>query len=116
VVIEERRVRSHPGGWAEYRTEREAESERRPAKPRSAASPPSKREGPSKNRRALIERLEGEVEAAQAALDAVEQELADPARWSTPQRSDESGRRHERARRELDRAYAAWEEASEDGG
>jgi ATP-binding cassette subfamily F protein 3 len=116
VVIEERRLRSHPGGWAEYRTEREAESERRPAKPRSAASPPSKREGPSKNRRALIERLEGEVEAAQAALDAVEQELADPARWSTPQRSDESGRRHERARRELDQAYAAWEEASEDGG
>ena len=116
VVISERRLRSHPGGWAEYRAQREAESERRPAKPRSAASPPSKREGPSKNRRALIERLEGEVEAAQAALDAVEQELADPARWSTPQRSEESGRRHERARRELDRAYAAWEEASEDGG
>ncbi len=116
VVISERRLRSHPGGWAEYRAQREAESERRPAKPRSAASPPSKREGPSKNRRALIERLEGEVEAAQAALDAVEQELADPARWSTPQRSEESGRRHERARLELDRAYAAWEEASEDGG
>ena len=111
VLIENRRLESHPGGWAEYRSRRDAEREAAPAK--RPAAKRAKRAGPSKNRRALIERRESEVEAAQAALDALEHELADPSHWSTPERSAESTRRHERARAELDRAYAAWAEASE---
>jgi ATP-binding cassette subfamily F protein 3 len=111
VLIEDRRLESHPGGWAEYRSRRDGEREATPAK--RPAAKRAKRAGPSKNRRALIERRESEVEAAQAALDALEQELADPSHWSTPGRSAESTRRHERARAELDRAYAAWAEASE---
>ena len=111
VVIENRRLESHPGGWAEYRSRRDAEREAAPAKRRAAKR--AKRAGPSKNRRALIERRESEVEAAQAALDALEHELADPSHWATPERSAASTRRHAGARAELDRAYAAWEEASE---
>jgi ATP-binding cassette, subfamily F, member 3 len=112
VVIEDGRLESHPGGWAEYRSRRdEAPREVAPkAKPK-----PAKRRGPSKNRQALIERRESEVEAAQAALDALEHELSDPSHWATPEKSAASTRRHEAARAELDRAYAAWEEASEGG-
>jgi ATP-binding cassette, subfamily F, member 3 len=115
VVIEDRGLRSHSGGWAEYRAAREAERERRPAKPRAPARRVTAA-GPSKNRLALIERLESEVEAAQQALDELESELADPSHWSTPERSERSSRRHEEARRALDRAYADWERASEEGG
>ena len=51
------------------------------------------------------------VEAAEAALQALEDELADPARWTDPHREAESSARHERARRELDDLYARWERA-----
>jgi ATP-binding cassette subfamily F protein 3 len=111
VVIDDGRLVSHPGGWAEYRSRRDAERQQAPAKKRAPATR-QRRAGPSKNRQALIERRESEVEAAQAALEALEQELADPAHWSTPERSAASTRRHEEARAEVDRAYAAWEEAS----
>jgi ATP-binding cassette, subfamily F, member 3 len=115
LVIYERRLRSHPGGWAEYRAAREAERERRPARPRAGARR-STDGGPSKNRLALIERLESEVEVAQEALDELESELADPSHWSTPERSERSSSRHEEARRALDRAYADWERAMKEGG
>jgi ATP-binding cassette subfamily F protein 3 len=112
VVIEDGRLVSHPGGWAEYRSRRDSERQRTPAK-KHAAARRQRRAGPSKNRQALIERRESEVEAAQAALEALEHELADPAHWTTPERSAASTRRHDEARAELDRAYAAWEAASE---
>ncbi|MFL5870372.1 MAG: ABC-F family ATP-binding cassette domain-containing protein, partial [Solirubrobacterales bacterium] len=111
VVVEDGGLSSHPGGWAEYRSRREAE--RSPAQAKRPAPRRPKSSGPSKNRQALIERRESEVEAAQAALDALESELADPSHWATPQRSAASTRRHEEARAAVDRAYAAWEEASE---
>ncbi len=113
IVIEERRLRSHDGGWAEYRAEVdsariERESAARRAKRGREASKPA---GPSKNRLADAARLEREVEAAEAALQALEDELADPARWTDPDRAAESSARHERARRELDDLYARWERA-----
>jgi ATP-binding cassette subfamily F protein 3 len=110
VVIDNGRLKSHRGGWAEYRSRAEAERRERESKPNGAKPPRRQASGPSKNRRALIERLEGEAEAAQSALEA---ELADPSHWATPERSTESTRRHEQARRDVDRAYAAWEQASE---
>jgi ATP-binding cassette, subfamily F, member 3 len=113
IVIEERLLRSHGGGWAEYRAEVdsariERESAARRAKRGREAS---KSAGPSKNRLADAARLEREVEAAEAALQALEDELADPARWTDPHRAAESSARHERARRELDDLYARWERA-----
>jgi ATP-binding cassette, subfamily F, member 3 len=114
LVIEDRELHSHPGGWAEYRSRLEAEREARAARPRVAGGRArAKSSGPSKNRRALIERLATEAEAAQEAFEHLEHELSDPSHWSTPERSAESSRRHEEARREAERAFAAWEEASE---
>ena len=109
IVIEDHRLRSHGGGWAEYRAAVEAESVA-PSKSRERRRPAS---GPSKNRIADAERLEREVEAAEAAFRSLEDELADPSRWTDPGRAAESSRRHERARRELDDLYARWERALE---
>ncbi len=110
VVLADGHLRSHPGGWAEYRA---AEDERReaparpPEKPRRAGP-----KGPSKNRIAQAKRLEREADAADAALRALEEELADPAAWADPARAAKSTRRHEQAKRAAAEAYAAWERAA----
>ena len=43
-------------------------------------------------------------------------QAGDAVRTDLSERSERSGRRHEAAKRALDRAYTAWEEASENGG
>jgi ATP-binding cassette, subfamily F, member 3 len=112
LVIEERRLRSHPLGWADFRSQRDAERERGE---RTARNGRGQRRAarPSKNRRADLERLEREVETAEARLHELEDELGDPSHWGDPRRSAESARRHESARRELDKLYARWQEAAE---
>jgi ATP-binding cassette subfamily F protein 3 len=116
VVVQDRTLRSHPGGWAEYRAatereEREAAGRAAPKRRRSRAPV-----GPSKNRLADAARLEREVETAERAFRALEDELGDPARWADPQRAAEASERHERARRELDELYERWERALEHTG
>jgi hypothetical protein len=49
--------------------------------------------------------LESAVEDAEAALARVEDELADPACWTTPERSAESTARHEQAKRRVEELY-----------
>ena len=56
--------------------------------------------------------LERDVERAETALKALEQELADPAAWETPERSEDSAARHAAAKRAVEEAYAHWEAAS----
>jgi ATP-binding cassette subfamily F protein 3 len=114
VVIEDRHLRSHPGGWAEYRSGVEAARAAKEATeraPKKAGKP--KQAGPSKNRKADLARLEREVEAAEAALAKLEEELADPSHWSDPKRSERSTRRHDEARAQLAEAMARWEQAAE---
>jgi ATP-binding cassette subfamily F protein 3 len=112
IAIEDGRLRTHHGGWAEYRSgvegEREA-AERGARKRRRPPKPPR----PSKNRLADAARLEHEVEVAEAAFRALEDELAEPALWANPQRAADSAARHERARRELEQLYERWEETQE---
>jgi Ribonuclease G/E len=55
------------------------------------------------------QRLEYQIEQAEAALKAVEDELADPAAWSTPQRSARATARHQKAKRAVDELYERWE-------
>jgi hypothetical protein len=55
------------------------------------------------------QRLEREIEAAEAALRAVEQELADPAAWSTPELSASSAARHEDAKQTVEALYRRLE-------
>jgi ATP-binding cassette subfamily F protein 3 len=137
IAIERGTLRSYEGGWAEYqriREERRAAGEdvdgpapqdvRPPADPnartpdgraatgrsgRSGRRGKPKPSGPSKNALRREEELAAAVEAAEAALAALEQELADPARWATPYESAKSEARLTAARRAVDEAYAAWE-------
>ena len=93
VAIEDAGLHSYIGGWPEYvraREERARDEAAKPPKPgtkepkpraRSAGTPPQSTNSKEQ------QRLEREIEAAEASLKALEEELADPAAWSTPQRS-----------------------------
>jgi ATP-binding cassette, subfamily F, member 3 len=118
VAFEDAELRSYEGGWAEYARVRE---ERREPEPKRTADPPkherrgrraSANGGPSKNALARIADLEREVERAEAALAALEDELADPSMWSSPSRSERSTARHSAAKRAVEEAYSRWEQAS----
>jgi ATP-binding cassette subfamily F protein 3 len=121
IAFEDGRLRSYEGGWAEYARVREerrdAESraatavrqERRAAKP--SGNGRAARPGPSKNAVRRVAELEREVERAEAALAALEDELADPSMWSSPTGRERAAKRHERAKRAVEAAYAAWEQA-----
>jgi ATP-binding cassette subfamily F protein 3 len=115
VAFEDGGLRSYQGGWAEYARVRE---ERREAaagpkpKRREVARPPREaRSGPSKNAIRRAGELEREVERAEASLAALEDELADPAMWSSPTRRERATKRHAEAKRAVEEAYAAWERA-----
>jgi ATP-binding cassette subfamily F protein 3 len=126
VAIEDHHLESYVGGWAEYsrvREERKARGEdpnrstavlaqlpkaKTPVKPPIEAKP----KAPSKNAQRREERLAQAVEEAEAALRAVEEELADPSAWATKYESAKSEARHVAAKRAVEQAYAAWEEAT----
>jgi ATP-binding cassette subfamily F protein 3 len=65
--------------------------------------------GPSKNAQQQAKRLEAVIEAAEATLLELEQELADPAAWNDPRSAEKSTRRHAEAKRTLEALYARWE-------
>ena len=60
-------------------------------------------------------RLEEQIEEAEAELRAIEDELADPAAWSSPGRSERADERHEEAKRKVGELYEEWEEAEARG-
>jgi ATP-binding cassette subfamily F protein 3 len=68
-----------------------------------------KHKGPSKNRLSAQQRAERAVEAAEAALRALEAELTDPAAWATRYESAKSEARHTAATRAVESAYARLE-------
>ena len=140
VALEDGRLRSYEGGWAEYSRVREerreaaagartrARSERaarrrdagangdsdgvaRSPRP-SRAGPGSRAAGPSKNALKRIAQLERDVEKAEKELAALEDELADPTQWSSPSSSERATSRHAEAKQAVERAYAAWEQAT----
>jgi ATP-binding cassette subfamily F protein 3 len=123
VAVEDGTLRSYEGGWADYariREERrtaatdtaaERKRERKAAKPEpgSATNGNGSSKGLSKNARRKVGALEREIERAETALRALEDELAEPAAWSTPERSEESTARHAAAKQAVEDAYAEWE-------
>ena len=68
-----------------------------------------KQKGPSKNRLSDQQKAERAVEEAEAALRALEEELADPAAWATRYESAKSEARHTAATRAVEAAYARLE-------
>jgi ATP-binding cassette subfamily F protein 3 len=114
IAFENRSLRSYEGGWAEYarvRAERQEEAAPKRAK-REPAERPKRGDGPSKNAIKRAGELERDVERAEASLAALEDELADPAMWSSPTRRERATKRHAEAKRKVEEAYAAWEQAS----
>jgi ATP-binding cassette, subfamily F, member 3 len=122
VAVEGGTLRTYQGGWADYwrmREERDGAGEQASGAPRASApraqeSPPAKRsrerpKGPSKNRVSAQQKAEQAVEDAEAALTALEQELADPAAWATRYEAAKSEARHTAARRAVESAYAELE-------
>jgi ATP-binding cassette, subfamily F, member 3 len=124
VAFENRRLRNYEGGWAEYARARDERREaeaaaaaagRRRGRERrrtdgAAARRPDR--GPSKNAQRRLAELEHDVEHAEAALTELEDELADPAMWSSPSRSERATARHTAAKKAVEEAYARWEQAS----
>jgi ATP-binding cassette subfamily F protein 3 len=130
-------LRSYVGGWAEYvrvrderaaaeaqaKSEAKAEAksqakfgaksqaksgERSEAEPRPKSSRKAKASGSA----ASQEKLEQQIETAEAALRVVEDELADPAAWSGAAASARSTARHEQARRAVEQLYERLERVS----
>ncbi len=71
--------------------------------------PKPKAKGPSKNRLADQQKAERAVEEAEAAMRALEQELADPASWATKYEAAKSEARHTAAQRAIEDAYSRLE-------
>ncbi len=119
VAFEDGTLHSYVGGWPEYLRVREERAElaaaakqaattRAHSKSKPAAKPAKAHangRGGSTKQQAM---LEAQIEQAEAALRAIEDELADPGAWSTPARSAESTARHEAAKRAVDELYAQY--------
>jgi ATP-binding cassette, subfamily F, member 3 len=74
-----------------------------------AAARGTKPKAPSKNRLREQAKAEREVEAAEAAMKALEDELTDPAAWASEYEAAKSQARHTAARRAVEDAYARLE-------
>jgi ATP-binding cassette subfamily F protein 3 len=124
VALEDHTLHSYVGGWPEYvrvRAERSAKPAPAPAaKPaaKSAKSPrKAERDGGAKRtpparttgRGNGAARLEAEIEAAEKALAAVEDELADPDAWASPSATARSTAKHEAAQQAVAELYERYE-------
>ena len=120
VAVEDRKLRVFLGGWSEYR-EQEEEQAARDAEPGTtgrAKQPERGREARRARAQARAEvadvrKLENEIEAAEATLRELEEELADPAAWSDPRTSARSTKRHDEAKEKLRTLTERWEAALE---
>jgi ATP-binding cassette subfamily F protein 3 len=113
IAIEERDLKSYMGGWADYARARD---ERKAAEQAAAKAPAGKNGGKrrqsqqpkpavSKDRKRRMAAVETEIQSAEAALATLEDELADPSAWSTPERSADSAKRHDRAKKVVEQLY-----------
>ncbi len=140
IALEEQTLHSYVGGWAEYVRVRE-ERARTPAGKAPAGKAPAAKApalGSPASARATVAKagsgngkrnppvrktasrgdqgsLERKIEAAEAALSAIEDELADPAAWASPAATARSTSRHEEARRAVAELYERWEAVAEVG-
>jgi ATP-binding cassette subfamily F protein 3 len=135
IALEDGHLRSYQGGWAEYSRLREERRDAERARPgrekratakakaaaadgaaspaaRSAGNGRAKPSGPSKNAIRRVAQLEREVEKAESALRAIEDELGDPSAWVSPTASERAAKRHAEAKKAVQDAYARWEAAS----
>ncbi len=99
-------ARSGAKAAAAAKAARQGRPRAKPARADRAAHPP----GPKPAAEATG--LEQEIEAAEAALRAIEDELADPAAWADARQNGRSTARHEEAKLTVEELYARWEAAA----
>ena len=116
IVCEDGGLQSHPSGWAEYQRRRDEQASATAAAAKSESSRSSrKRRGaqPAEKAARKAAKLEERIERAEAELREVEEELADPAAWATPDRAEQATGRHAAAKRAVEKLFAEWEQAQE---
>ncbi|HEU5104505.1 MAG TPA: ABC-F family ATP-binding cassette domain-containing protein [Solirubrobacterales bacterium] len=113
LVCEGGRLESHQSGWAEYqlRRDEEATEASAAAKPRGGGGKKYSATKPAQKAARKAAKLEQRIERAEAKLRGLEDELADPAAWSSPGRVERATKRHEEAKAEVEELYAEWEAA-----
>jgi ATP-binding cassette subfamily F protein 3 len=125
VAFEDSTLHSYVGGWPEYVRVREERAARPGAQGRAAKSakrPKSTQNGrasdgaksqasgkPAAGQKKAQRQLEAEIEAAEAAVRALEDELSEPAAWSDPKKSARATARHQAAKETVDELYRRWE-------
>ena len=114
IVCEDGELTSHASGWAEYqrrRDEREAAAAtRREAGVAERGGKYSATKRPQKAAKKAA-RLEQQIERAEAKLREIEEELADPAAWSNPDRAERAEASHREAKQAVERLLEQWERA-----
>jgi ATP-binding cassette subfamily F protein 3 len=117
LVCEDGKLHSHPSGWAEYQRRRD---ERASASAAAAKPKPAGGGGkysatkPAEKAARKAAKLEQRIERAEAELAAIEEELSDPAAWSSPGRVQRAEKRHAEAKKVIADLYAEWERAQAD--
>ncbi|MDQ2896014.1 MAG: ABC-F family ATP-binding cassette domain-containing protein [Actinomycetota bacterium] len=135
IALEDRDLHSYVGGWPEYLRVREERAKgpaaaatngaagnggngAHAAKPKRAGKPAGKGTEPAAGKAKAVaaskaeKQLEAQVEAAEAVLRAVEDELADPSAWASPEATARSSQRHAEAQQAVSELYARWEAVS----
>jgi len=113
IVCEDAELTSHDSGWAEYQRRRDE----RESADAAAAKPAGKGGGkysatkPAEKAAKKAARLEQRIERAEAELSEIEDELADPAAWSSPGRAERATEKHAKAKQTIAELYEEWEQA-----
>ncbi len=114
IVCEDGELRSHPSGWADYQRRRdEREEEAAAAKRATRTKRDTRPDRAAKAAARKAGRLAEQIETAEASLRKLEDELADPAAWSTSAAAEEAAQRHESAKLALAELYEQWEAAEQ---
>ncbi|MDQ2630803.1 MAG: ABC-F family ATP-binding cassette domain-containing protein [Actinomycetota bacterium] len=114
LVCEGGELLSHPSGWAEYQRRRDEEQAEAASAARASSGGGGKKYSatkPAQKAARKAAKLEQRIEKAEAELRELEDELADPAAWSSPGRVERATKRHAEAKAAVDELYAEWEEA-----
>jgi ATP-binding cassette subfamily F protein 3 len=114
LVCEDGRLENHPSGWAEYQRRRDEREAAAAAAEKSSSGGGGKKYSatkPAQKAARKAAKLEERIERAEAKLCELEDELADPAAWSSPGRIERATKRHEEAKAAVEELYKEWEAA-----
>jgi ATP-binding cassette subfamily F protein 3 len=113
LVCEDGRLENHPSGWAEYQRRRDERETKvaAAAKPSPGGGKKYSATKPAQKAARKAAKLEQRIERAEAKLQELEDELADPAAWSSPGRVERATKRHGEAKAAVEELYKEWEAA-----